>query len=203
MKSPTKISFSHIFAFLGATLWRALYFAFLGALGMALVGAVAGAVTGPIYLLLAGPKTIPGPLGENVDASMVIGVYFAVVVALFCGALAFFIAGLIASKPRYDANIFWPALGVFWPSLRRGARGALLGVAIGGFVGVVNMVLATKIFGYPAQRADLLSLPRDLASAFQFGVTLGFAIGAFYGAIRGALDELKRQRTAQDAEKYA
>jgi len=199
MEKTSEVSSGQVFVFIARTLLHALGFAIAGAIGLAFVGAFCGIVTGPIYLLLVGVSSRAMALGsrsfrsfvEDILLSMLIAGFVAVVDALVCGALAFFVVGLLSTKLRFP----W---FVWKPTFRRAARGAVVGVAIGGFVGVVNWFLLSLIVDPAFLRAASFPM-RNAAGAFQIGVIVGFAGGTFVGAIRGALGEVKQRQMDEHA----
>jgi len=195
MENTTRIGAGHILAFLAAALWRALYFAVLGAIALTVFGVLAIGATVPIYSLLYSENAatiVNDEFFGSFDPMYMAPYFWAALVPPF-GAAIFAIVAMLASLARYPKHVFCPAIAVFWLSFRRSMQGAILGVVIGGFIGVCSALLMTTIFG-------TFSRPQNAAAQdFGFGVMIGFAIGTFIGAIKGALDEVKKLREAEIA----
>jgi hypothetical protein len=172
------ISFADNLTFIFKMALRCLCFAIGGAFGMALCGGAHGLWTG------AFASTSWSQLWPSQDGAM-IGWYIATYVGAITGAASFFIAALLSYSVRSPGAIFLT-------SLKNAIKWSSLGVLVCGIAGGVNFyAFGTLVL----HRYDM----SRFGWGFICGVVTGCTLGTFYGAIKGALLEVQRQR----AEPYA
>lgn len=99
------------------------------------------------------------------------------------GAIAFGIAGYFACFSVLPQKVFAKAFRLAW-------RAAIVGVVVGAVLGPLNFFLL--------RRFTTIYLGEPFLG-YIFGVTVGFVIGTFYGAIVGARREIAQQKLEQNA----
>ncbi len=164
---------------------RVLWFAFAGALCMALVGIVAGSVTGA-FIILVGNLSQFGATGsvfDEVETGATFGAIYAIAVGFCSGFIAFGIAGYFACFSIWPRKIFAKAFRLAW-------RAMVVGVTVGAVLGPINFLMLRQF------TSNILT---DPFSGYMYGVIGGFIIGIFYGAIVGARREIARQKLEQNA----
>lgn len=180
MNERDEVSAKQSAAFVLKLLWRACGFACLGAVSGAAFGAFNGAWSGGLLGLIAGIGPTAARRLDLLFAGIQMGAVWAICVGAVAGALAFFLASLVAWRVRF----FGDCSNVL---IHSAAKGATIGTASGAILAVVNYSLYAW---FSKQRVDAI---------FPFyigGVILGFIIGTFVSAIRVALREVEKQREA-------
>lgn len=158
---------------------RVLWFAVAGAICMAIVGAVAGSVTGALVVLVENlTRRGSSHILSNMGIGTFVGAAYATSVGICSGFIAFMIAGLFACFSQFSQKVFTQAFRLAW-------RTVIIGVVIGAFLGVVNVLFFARMVS---------SIKWDWFEGYVYGVLGGLALGTFYGAIIGAKRELARQK---------
>ena len=164
---------------------------FFGALGLAFTSAVEGALCGATIMVLTRLISENGignsiTILANVLTGAAMGAACAAVVGLVCGVITFVLVAIIATAALMPDE-------VFAPSFHLAGRNSVWGIGAGGFAGAVNGCLYCLLFGARAN----LAFSTCLFFGFVYGVAAGFIIGSFHGALKGARDEMKRQRAEE------
>jgi hypothetical protein len=173
--SNSEITFSDCLHFFFKMVGRCLGFATMGAICIGLWGALLGIWIGAVAALFLVP-----------DEMLVFGVMRATigaVIGAIGGAFTFLIVALLSYQTLHPDAVFHFAVS-------RAMKPGFYGLLIGG------VACATNAIAYYAI-TDNGPSPGTTAWAFWgfcYGVMAGYPLGIFYGAIKGALFEIKRQR---------
>lgn len=163
---------------------RVLWFAVAGAFCMALTGIIVGAPTSAFLMFVFNMThfiTTRRPF-RDVGTSALMGAAYLCLIGFLSGGVAFSIAGCFACLSAFPRKVFGEVWGLAW-------RAAIVSVILGEVLGIINNLLLNRL-----THATSLN---DWTSGYVFGLTGGFVIGTFYGAIIGAKRELARQKLEQ------
>jgi hypothetical protein len=177
---PREITFADNVRFIFKILARAVRYAFEGIYYIGSRGGLHGLWLGALNALFF-------HFINFVDAGMVImsiitGAVLMAAVGALSGSSAFFVIGLL-SYSAHDLH------AVIDSAVERARKPGFWGIIAGGATGTFNLIAYAMLFSDKAQGSMQMG-----TRGFAFGVMAGYAFGSFYGAVDGALKEIRRQR---------